>query len=507
MQRVIIVDISNLRERAPGKEKVEHQDYKGRVRRITLAEWSYIYDGVTHLAAKAPGSAIYLVADKSTRYHFANKPQGMRVFDANSKLPCEEFWHMYAMPTRKEVGSWLGGSDGDEGVEADELILYLAAQLDGFVITGDFLREEKYQVNLHKIQHRVYWPARALDESDWHFVDSRQIRNVPEKQRFNIMHTIPNLQSALEGLPLLDRSQINKIRNSICETGGLIDRFWLEYRLTREVTSSDTATEQPRAPIPPSPIEPMSKPEPVEVIRMPEPEPSPVESVGERHRPKFRRPKPVVRTSTTRSLGDVIKENIGILPPTNDGVDEDAKIPLVLAYQSEAMSRHIDRAVRVIGRLRQHHGKTFLEWFPGDLRVCVKDWTPRSSEISDGFVGIVGRVSKRGTALLLETARSSEIRSYQFVDIVDLVTDQTTIPTLSDQRRWSLPRLPGWRRAVAAVRKAEQPKPLPPAVPKPKPPVPLPPEPSRLNPRLVTSIALAAAIVAALAGLVRSLIG
>ena len=507
MQRVIIVDVSNLRERAPGKEKVEHQDYKGRVRRITLAEWSYIYDGVTHLAAKAPGSAIYLVADKSTRYHFVNKTQGMRIFDANSKLPCEEFWHMYAMPTRKEVGSWLGGSDGDEGVEADELILYLAAQLDGFVITGDFLREEKYQQALNKIQHRVYWPARALDESDWHFVDSRQIRNVPEKQRFNIMHTIPNLQSALEGLPLLDRSQINKVRDSICETGGLIDRFWLEYRLTREVTSSDDATEQPRAPIPPTTIEPESKPEPVEVIKGPKPEPSPVEAVGKRYRPRIRRPKPVVRTSTTRSLGDVIKENIGIVPPTNDGVEDDAKIPLVLACQSEAMSRHVDQAVRVIGRLRQHHGKTYLEWFPGDLRVCVKDWTPYESDINAGFVGIVGRVRQRGPALLLEVARGSEIRNYQFVDIVDLVTDQTAAPTLSNQRRWSLPRLPGWRRSVAAVRKAEQPKPVSPVVQEPRPPVPLPPEPSRLNPRLVTSIALAAAIVAALAGLLISLVG
>jgi len=477
MKRVIIVDLSNLRERAPGKEKVLHYDYKGQFRRISLAEWNYIYDCVNNLAGVAPGSAIYLVTDKSTRYHFVNRRQGMRIFDANAKLPCEDPWHMYPMPTKKEVGSWLGDGDGNEGVEADELILYLAAQLGGFVVSQDFFREEKYKDSLAAIQHRVFWPARALDESDWYFVDSYEIRKFPNTERFNVMHTLPNIQAALADLPKLEKAQIGEIRNAICETGGLIDRFWLEYREAHTLRASRS---------------------------------KPINAFRDLHGPEFRKPKPAVRTSSTLSFGEVIKQNIGISPPTDDGVEEDLKVPLVLACDPELLSRHVDRVVRVIGRLRQHNNITHLEWFPGDSRVRLNDQVQDHLIQADSFVGILGCIVQRDAEFFLRSSRDSEIRSYSFAEIIQLVEEKTSAPVLSTPRRWNLPRLPSWRsfagltltpastgitkRPVSATATATQPVDKEWRVYNP-------PQPARLNARLATSIAIAAAIVTVAVGL------
>jgi hypothetical protein len=509
MQRVIIVDLSNLRERAPQKARYEIQHVNGKSHKITLAEWSYIYDAITHLAAKAPGSAIYQVADKSTRYHFINKHQGMRIFDANAKLPCDEFWHLYAMRTRKEVGDWLGGGDGEEGVRADELILYLAAQLDGFVVSGDFFREDKYRTLLNQINHRVYWPGRAFDNSDFFFVHSQEIRTIPEGRRHIEMQRLPRIEDAIKDLPLLSAEQIRDIRNTICETGnGLIDRFWLEYRTSYEQKSS-SPPERPTTPPLGTPPPPPTKTEPIEPRR--------VKPIPERRGPAYSKPKPVIRPTPTTSVRDILKENIGFTPPTNDGVSEDAKIPLVLSCNLADFKGRDDAVVRVIGRPRQQDGETFLEWFPGDRRIRIDGRIADELIQPLEFVGLIGRIRQKGGKFSVELSRDGAPKRFEFSDIMEFVSDHISEVSATIPRRWNLPRLPGWRRVVRQpvpggtgektqdlTKKAtpEQPERPEASIPL----IPLPPEPSRLNARLVTSIAIAAAIATAIVGVVVSLV-
>jgi hypothetical protein len=323
------------------------------------------------------------------------------------------------------------------------------------------------------------------------------------------MQRLPRIEDAIKDLPLLSAEQIRDIRNTICEAGnGLIDRFWLEYRTSYEQKSS-SPPERPTTPPLGTPPPPPTKTEPIEPRR--------VKPIPERRGPAYSKPKPVIRPTPTTSVRDILKENIGFTPPTNDGVSEDAKIPLVLSCNLADFKGRDDAVVRVIGRPRQQDGETFLEWFPGDRRIRIDGRIADELIQPLEFVGLIGRIRQKGGKFSVELSRDGAPKRFEFSDIMEFVSDHISEVSATIPRRWNLPRLPGWRRVVRQpvpggtgektqdlTKKAtpEQPERPEASIPL----IPLPPEPSRLNARLVTSIAIAAAIATAIVGVVVSLV-
>ena len=486
MQRVIIVDFSNLRENRPGRMQVLTRVVDGVARRITVASWRYIEEALLELAAAAPGSTICLIADKGIRYDFEEE-NGKETFDAWRREPCDSFWFLYVLPTRRELAELRKDGDAQFGVQADELILYLAAELDGFVISGDFFRDDQYQSQLNKFDHRVFWPAKALNNSGWGFASSDEVRQTPAAQRLHALASYTQLSEVIAEAPLLNAEQQRVMKESICGTGGLIDRFWLEY-FERHTVKPDEKTG------------PTQVTDPAPSVR------------------KIKRPRPAIRTSASTSPLDVIKEQIGIAPPSNDGVDDDRKIPVIPACHRLTLTASVGMAVRLVGRLRQDSSGLFLEWYPGDRRVSLRGEPPPAPQTTEGFVGIVGRLAARGDKHELRINHGSGVATFGFEEVVKMLDEPEARRSVTESQPWHLPRLPTRKlRAIttsAGTYVPPRPKGPPPgrAVPTiPRitpadlaiPPIPRPP---RISARLRTVIALAVGVLTALAALVVSIL-
>jgi len=479
MQRVIIVDFANFRDGRPGHLRGRRVREDGTPKTFAYADWDYITSGINHLHIAAPHSAIYLVSERSMQYEFKPGQDAANRLNDAVDLPCDEFWHMYMMRTRKEQADLRGDHDtrSSKGVRADNLILHLAAELDGFVLSSDFFRQPEYQDLLKQIDHRVYYPTPSLDSSRWHFADSRLVAGLSYVDRFTKIAGLPSLQDRITEAPELSDKRIREIQNEICGRGGLIETFWSDYAARHAVLPTQRTRKITR-------------------------------------RPRSQKPTPSLKPGLVGTPFRGLGELVGVLPPTNDGIDENAKLPLVLAVQTTQLRDLIGKGVIVVGRVRVEGATQFLEWYPGDRRIQLLVKSSSLGSPLSGFVGLKGRLQSRDHQLQLDISNSALVQTLSFAEASSLLLDDITEFPARPPRRWSLPRLP--RRSTSM------------RVPRPRPTVPPPgraevikvpilppdpidaikfPEPSRLNPRLVTSIALAAAIVAALAGLVRSLIG
>jgi len=499
MQRVIIVDVGNLRENRPGRAQRERRIINNRPQTITFADWGYVEEAIMQLSVAAPGSVIYLIADKSMRHDFINRRQGMRVFDRNGDLPCDNFWHMYVMPSRQEVARWRHDNDYESGVEADRLILFLAAELDGFVISGDFYREAHYQPLLSRFDDRVFWPSKTVDDSGWCFASSSEVRAIGASRRHELMESLTQLEGVIGAAPLLNAEERRAVKNAICEPSGLIDRFWLEYL---------TDYDRQRGVIEPPPqVPPVTSP-PSDIPNVTSPPPP------SKSRPLVQQPKPAT-TSATRSFLQVIGEQVGVLPPTNDGIDEDRKIPTVFVCHPVSLNASEGSVVQLIGRVRPDTAGTYLEWYPGDKRVLLDNKIATTAKSSGGFDGLTGRLRSQNGQFALDAVGTTASKSFPFEQIVEALSDGDISDSAMTSRRWHLPRLPRKKQETRVTVTSGNPY-VPPR-PKGPPPgravrtpsaveehavvldiPPLPPPP-RINSRLKVLIALG---VAALAGIV-----
>ena len=427
MQRVIIVDVGNLRENRPGRARRERRTINNRPQTITFADWDYINEAITQLAVAAPGSMIYLIADKSMRYDFVNRGRGMRVFDRNGDLPCDNFWHMYVMPSRQEVARWRQDNDFESGVEADRLILYLAAELDGFVVSGDFFREAHYQPLLTKFGNRVFWPSKKLDDSGWCFASSNEVRALGASQRHAHMESLTQLESVISAAPILNSEEQRATKNAICEPSGLIDRFWLDYLADYDRQRGAIAPPQH---LPPVTSPPSNSPA---VITPPPPSKS---------SPKVQQPKPATTTSATRSFLQVVGEQLGVLPPTNDGVDEERKLPIIFVCHPLSLSSSEGSVVQLVGRVRSDTTSAYLEWYPGDKKVLLDKKFAIATQASGGFDGLTGRLWSQNGQFVLDSVGTTVSKRFRFEQVVEALSDGDFSGSTVTSRRWHLPRLP-----------------------------------------------------------------
>lgn len=439
---MIIVDVGNLRENRPGRARRERRTINSRPQTITFADWAYIEEALTELAAVAPGSVIYLIADKSMRYDFINRGRGMRIFDRNGELPCDNFWHMYVMPSRQEVAQWRQDKNVESGVEADNLILYLAAELDGFVISGDFYREAHYQPLLEKFGHRVFWPSKKIDDSGWCFCNSNEVRNIDASRRHAQMESLTQLESVIGAAPMLNAEERRTTKNAICEPSGLIDRFWLDYLAEYDRQRGVIAT--------PPPIPPMTSP-PSNAPAVTSPTLPPKSS------PQVQQPKPATTTSATRSLIRVVGEQLGVLPPTNDGVDEERKLPIIFVCHPLSLGTSTGSVVQLVGRVRSDVTATYLEWYPGDKKVLLDKKIATAVQSSGGFDGLTGRLSSQNGQFVLEAVGTPASKSFRFEQIVEALSDGDFSGSTVTSQRWHLPRLPRKQQEVRVTRRSKDP--------------------------------------------------
>lgn len=477
MKRVIIVDFANLRDGRPRHPRGHRIREDGSLKHFSYADWNYISSAIGHLRAAAPGSVIYLVSERSMQYEFLKGQKGAERLNAAVDLPCDEFWHMYMMKTRSEQAALRGDNDikSNKGVRADDLILYLAAKLDGFVLSSDFFRQPEYQDLLRQIDHRVFYPTLSLDNRRWHFADSRQMEQIPYPERFARVSQLRSIEEVIVSAPQFSDAEIRNIQEQICGENGLIDEFWSDYAARHGVV-------------------------PIKKLRR-----------GKKT-PYSSRPAPALKPGLTSTPFSRLGELVGVLPPSNDGIDENAKLPLVLAIQSNQLRSMDGRGVIVIGRIRSDENTRYLEWYPGDRRIHLSISRELSEVSSLEFVGVKGRIRAKNERFVLEVPDSAIVQVFSFTEANSILIAETSESPALSPRRWSLPRLPG-RRPAGKVSRPSTPPPGPARSPITTSVPPLPPgitdlpEPSRISTRLLVSIAIGAAAITTVVGLLISLFG
>jgi hypothetical protein len=417
MQRVIIVDLSNLRDERPGADRAtRHHSETGEVQRYALANWEYLESLVGAIHYVAPHSAVMLIADESLGYHFPDDGQSYRRFFERGERHWSDPDSIYVMPSTKKLAKWRGDRDTRHGVQADELILQLAAELNGFVISGDKFSEMRYQELLDRFQHRTYSPQIEEDGqggSVWRFVLRSDLVGRSHADRFRNLADLRQLDYDIGALPRLDEPQIAAVREEVFGPGGLVDLFWQRYG---------------------------------QRFGIPKTHHSPSRRTGRR------RLFGVGTPPLTSKPFEVLKDLVGAATggrgvPRNTGQEIERRF--IFACDQHALKQAVDAHVTVLGRISDHAGSIRLCWYGGSDGIALSNLPAGVTRHDRGFVQVEGRICrvegrirKRLTRLELAVAKGSVVERVDFQRVVELLANEVPKWQSSPMRKWHFPRLP-----------------------------------------------------------------
>ena len=155
---VILVDLSNIRD--PNGEMVRTD--RGLERAFSR---SYLEGFEAALRSAAPFAHIVLVAGR------AIVSKGLWI--KGGKRQSTDFeWMKHRTKSKGEsdfVYLMQVQKDGEEHLEADELILHLASHFDGFIVSNDNYHKLKYRDTLRKVGHKHFDPKYDHPSDSWSF--------------------------------------------------------------------------------------------------------------------------------------------------------------------------------------------------------------------------------------------------------------------------------------------------------------------------------------------------
>jgi hypothetical protein len=430
-QRVIIVDVSNLRDRRRGAERAPLRvSETGEVKHETLANWVFIESAISAIREIALHSAVILVADKSLGHKFSIDQRRDERFFRHAELHWSHPDFIYALPSKRELAAWRDDGDQSHGVQADELILFLAAELNGFVISGDRFSEPQYQEYLERIDNRTFSPEIEDDGHSvvWRLVLTRDLVSRSYSDESGDLGDLRQLDYDIESLPALSDQQIVAIREEIFGDGGLENRFWQHYGRRFGI---------PETKYPPS-----------------------------RGGTRRRRPGDTMRSpSLTSRPFEMLKNVIGVgsggrAAPVD--VSSEINRRFIFAYDQPALQDAVDVHVTVLGRISDHAGSARLCWYGGNDGIAVSNLPAGVDRHDKGFVQVRGLIRKRLTRLELEVASGSVVERVDFRRVVQLLEDDVPKWQSPPLRKWHFPRLPRRSDPVPRTSRTHKPPVVPP---------------------------------------------
>lgn len=395
---------------------------------MTPASWEYLDSVVAAIRYVAPQSAVIMIADQSLAYAFDDKKSQKRLF----KHADLDWWHsdfIYVMPSKGDLAEWRGDADDTYGVQADELILHLAAELNGFVISRDRFSESMYQEKLDRIQHRTYSPQIEDDGQGgavWRFVWRPDLEGRSWTQRSRSLGELRQLDYDLAAVPTLHAEQISSMRREVFGPGGLTERFWREYGRR---------------------------------FGLPETTPSPSRRLS-RRRPLVYEPTTAL---TQHPFKGIVRYVVGAVTggrdtPSNVGIER----RFIFACDRHELQDAVDAHVTVLGRISDQAGPARLGWY-GTADGIALSRLPESGSV-DGkrFVQVDGRIRNGPRGLELEVTMDSAVVHVEFEHVVRLLADDVTKWEPRHMRRWCLPRLPRRSDRTFSVSRTAVPRPVQP---------------------------------------------
>lgn len=419
---ILIVDIANIRDDDPEHGKTRMREG----RRVRMSSIPYIDSALLALQVQVPAATILKIADYSLQYNFPDSEKQEFLRRTNLELTDPSYIYLLPLQPKKEQkkrGLFLRKSADDTNfVEADDIILVLAAELDAFAISGDSFMDEKFNRRMKSMRDRLFVHHYSRETDSWWFVSSKEYFSINRNMRddWDQIKSLTTIAQRIGVEKSFDDGSDFDIRDFAFNT--LIEEFWASKKVQITVHQKRKLTSLPFRNVLPSVL---TTPAPVKAVQ--------VIGVAGSHplvslpsREVERVPVPVVAQKTLKATAG----------------RTDLALPSFYAAAVPSILKHEGENIAVLGMLVRDDGDLFVEWVLSNLRIQIVSDSfeefPRHGEI----VRITGVIQKNGEKVSLHYGSNDFIVPVSFTE---LVQKRIKAARTSELRRlpskWSLPPL------------------------------------------------------------------
>lgn len=441
--RLVVVDVANVRP--------DPMVRRGRFGRRTerdqevFTSLAYIDSLLLAISGEIPNASVVAIADRVLQ-HRLESSSDQKVFRDRSQLPVTDPEFIYMMPpqgVRQESRKFWGRRgerDVDEFVEADELILTIAAASEGLVVSGDYYRDFKYRSLAEWLTTSHYLPVMDALTDEWLLCSKAKAMGLSSRDRQDStrMRSIAGVDAAHRTSADFDRESDTLLRRHVFET--IIPQFWSDRNTTdRGVTVGD------RSPTVFRPFSTLRLPQRIPEVLEPKASASSIEAIKEpatepEIRVPAREPEPAAAMATPSQVRRRLAKTLW-------------------ASNSSSNLRYLDQVVRMIGQVfKTKDGAQVLRWvYPsGSIRI-IGD-VPSSVRRSIDVIMLQGLLRLDGDELVLDVNVfvTRQVEAFSLHDFYQRrITKIRERHMLPKTRRWSPP-MP--KRNVAATKEIVKPR-------------------------------------------------
>ena len=296
-------------------------------------------------------------------------------------------------------------------VEADPLILNIADELNGFVISSD--QYEKYPDETRKINGNVFVPVKNRNTGEFTFFKSLEFYELRGKYRnFDdaTMRGVSTLQRCLNH----DSNFVKNdaiIRERVFGNDGIEVRYWEGKFQTVKQGEKKVLKDRPFANF------------------------------------KF-------AFSSTPKKDKDLKELI--VNRKRRIAKKFSKTLVVFCDELDQIEVNVDSEVHVVGKLGRSGDQIFIEWFRGDKAVLISNFSTKK-DLDRGFIKISGHLSKGNHYFELERDENVLVEQLSFDDAVVHRLSRLVSRIRDEPRRWHLPSLQwGENAGTRSIRQNEE---------------------------------------------------
>jgi hypothetical protein len=454
--QVLIVDVANIRDHA--SETMKTRKFEGR--EIPLSNLGYLDSALAALKSQVPSGTVLKVADFSLMHNFSDDER--IEFKRRTNLEPTDPQYIYLLPFQPKTPQRRGGlfrrkpTDNPDFIEADDIILSLALELDAFVISGDSYSDEKFEHQMESIRDRLFVHNFNPETNSWVFVKSNEYYSEHREKRdaWDRIKSLTTIAQEIGDSRQFEMQSDFDIRDFAFNT--LIEEFWENKRGRVTVDQDRHLVKKPFNDLLNGILIRALKDEAV---------PRELDPV-------------VVSTAATSSNRELVPVNA--YPELSKEIRvEHIELPMPTYYASavHAILRHKDERIALMGKLVRDNSDFFIEWVLSDKRIKILAASTRDLPRTGELVRITGTVHQDNEIIYLEVGPRDTVVTVDLADIVEERVDNVRRKQPNLQRGyWVLPAMKwGGRRVTSSrpvVDSGSVPIPIPTSSPKPLPIIP-----------------------------------
>ena len=371
-QPIAVIDMANMRE---------DSNVKSLFRRgaSNYSSWEYIDSVASSLKKSIENLTVIPVFDAG----LVNNFKGVDIEITNQRKQLNYYDDDYIYFMREHY------------VEADPLILNIADELNGFVISSD--QYEKYPSETLKINGNVFVPVKNRNTGEFAFFKSLEFYELRGKYRnFDdaTMRGVSTLQRCLDH----DSNSVKNdaiIREKVFGDEGIEVRYWESRFRTVRQGEKKALKDRPFANL---------------------------KLIFSATSKKDKEPKELV-VKRNRQIAKKLSEPRVIFCDELNQLDTD-----------------VNSEVYVVGKLGRFDEQIFVEWFRGDKAVLISNFTTKK-DLDRSFIKISGFLSKGNDYFELELNENIPFEQLSFAEAVVHRLSRLVSRSRDEPRRWHLPSL------------------------------------------------------------------